>query len=220
MEFLLLKYAHIIATVYWLGGDLGTYLASNQVINRDLSPEARRTALKIMLACDMGPKLAMPLIFALGVHLADLLDAIALPGWGVGAAWALGLWWFGNVLYLHLNEGKPAARKFARFDLAFRIGVVALLAIYAAAQLLDAAAATADWVAWKLLVFAALVACGIFIRLHLRPFIPAFARMMEQGSSEETDTIMYTSLMRCRPYVWGIWVGLFVNTALGVRLIG
>ena len=111
----------------------------------------------------------------------------------MGAAWALGLWWFGNVLYLHLNEGKPAARKVARFDLAFRIGVVALLATYAAAQLLDASAATADWVAWKLLVFAALVACGIFIRLHLRPFIPAFAQMMAQGSSEETDNIMYTS---------------------------
>ena len=220
MEFLLLKYAHIIATVYWLGGDLGTYFASNQVINRDLSPEARRTALKIMLACDMGPKLAMPLIFALGVHLADLLDAIALPGWGVGAAWALSLWWFGNVLYLHLNEGKPMARKVAQFDLAFRIAVVALVVIYSTAQLFDAAATTADWVAWKLLVFAALVACGIFIRLHLRPFVPAFTRMMNEGSSAETDAVMHASLMRCRPFVWAIWAGLFVNTALGVRLIG
>ena len=220
MEFLLLKYAHIIATVYWLGGDLGTYFASNQVINRDLSPEARRTALKIMLACDMGPKLAMPLIFALGVHLADLLDAIALPGWGVGAAWALSLWWFGNVLFLHLNEGKPAARKVAQFDLVFRIAVVALVVLYSTAQLLDAAAATADWVAWKLLVFAALVACGIFIRLHLRPFVPAFTRMMNEGGSAETDAVMHASLMRCRPFVWAIWAGLFVNTALGVRLIG
>lgn len=219
MEFLLLKYAHILATVYWLGGDLGTYFASNQVINRDLSPEARRTALKIMLACDMGPKLAMPLIFALGVHLADLMDAIALPGWGVSAAWALSLWWFGNVLYLHFNEGKPVARKLAQFDLAFRIAVVVLLVVYSATQLFDALGATADWVVWKLLVFAALVLCGIVIRIHLRPFVPAFARMMAQGSSDETDAVMYTSLMRCRPFVWAIWVGLFVNVALGVHLI-
>ena len=72
--------------------DLGTYFASNQVINRDLSPEARRTALKIMLACDMGPKLAMPLIFTLGVHLADLLNAIALPAgaWARPGRWACG----------------------------------------------------------------------------------------------------------------------------------
>ena len=57
MELLFFKYAHIIAMVYWLGGDLGTFFASNQVINRGLSPQARQTALKIMLACDRAPKL-------------------------------------------------------------------------------------------------------------------------------------------------------------------
>ena len=220
MEFLLLKYAHILATVYWLGGDLGTYFASNHVINRDLSPGARQTALKIMLACDMGPKLSMPLILALGVHLAELMNAIALPDWGVSAVWALSLWWFGNVLYLHFNEGKPVARKVAQFDLAFRIAVVALLVAYSVMQLFDASGATADWVVWKLLVFATLVLCGIVIRIHLRPFIPAFARMMREGSSEQTDTVMYTSLMRCRPFVWFIWAGLFVNIALGIHLFG
>ena len=36
-EYLLLKFAHLRAFVYWLGGDLGTFLASRYVIRDDLS---------------------------------------------------------------------------------------------------------------------------------------------------------------------------------------
>ena len=31
-----LLYVHVLALVYWLGGDLGTYLSSRHVLNRDL----------------------------------------------------------------------------------------------------------------------------------------------------------------------------------------
>ena len=90
-EYLLLKFAHILAFVYWLGGDLGTFLASREVINRDHSPQARHVALKIMLACDMGPKLAMPLILPLGVHLAALGGWMTVPTAALIAIWLLSL---------------------------------------------------------------------------------------------------------------------------------
>ncbi|WP_372865702.1 hypothetical protein, partial [Spongiibacter sp.] len=72
MEYLLVKYLHIIGFVYWLGGDLGTFLSSRYLVNRNIGNEARLVATKIMLACDQGPKLAMPMMFALGVHLGSL----------------------------------------------------------------------------------------------------------------------------------------------------
>mgnify|MGYP001546284658 CR=1 FL=1 len=106
-EYLLLKFAHIIAFVYWLGGDLGTFLASRQVINPSLSPESRHVALKIMLACDMGPKLAMPLILPLGLHLAYLGGVLSVPTILLGLVWLVAIYWFSVVLVLHLNEGKP-----------------------------------------------------------------------------------------------------------------
>lgn len=219
-EYLLLKFAHIVAFVYWLGGDLGTFIASNQVLNRELSPQSRHVALKIMLACDMGPKLAMPLILPLGVHLAWLGGVLAIPAVALALVWVIALYWFGVVLVLFLQEGKPFTEKLARIDLYFRLAVVALLSAYALYALLASGSGTASWVAWKLLVFAALVSCGIGIRLNLRPFIPAFGNMMAQGASEATDAAMESSIQRCRPYVWTIWAGLFLNAALGVHLIG
>lgn len=218
-EYLLLKFVHIVAFVYWLGGDLGTFIASRQVVNPDNSPESRHVALKIMLACDMGPKLAMPLIFPLGLNLSYLLGVANVSLLTVSIVWALSLYWFAVVLTLYLNEGKQFTAWLGKMDFYFRIAVVILLAGYALNALLFPQGA-ADWVAWKILVFAGLVACGIAIRLNLKPFLPAFAEMMSSGASDANNNAMQQSIARCRPWVWCIWGGLFINAALGSRLLG
>ena len=217
-EYLLLKFLHIIAFVYWLGGDLGTFLASQQVINRELTPQSRHVALKIMLACDMGPKLAMPLILPLGLHLAYLGGTLPLSATGMFAAWLASLYWFTVVLVLYRNEGKPFTARLSQLDFYFRIGMVAALLAYAAYSLTNDAAAS--WAALKVIVFAAMVCCGIAIRINLKTFVPAFGEMMGNGASEKTDNAMASSIARCRPWVWCIWAGLFLNAALGTHLIG
>lgn len=216
-EYLLFKFAHIIAFVYWLGGDLGTFLASKQVINRELSPQSRHVALKIMLACDMGPKLAMPLILPLGLHLAYLGGTLPVSTAGLIVAWMVALYWFTVVLVLHLNEGKPFTARLSQLDFYFRIVVAALLLTYAAYNL--ATDAGAAWAALKVAVFAAMVCCGIAIRINLKTFVPAFGEMMASGATDQTDRAMAQSIARCRPWVWCIWGGLFLNAALGTHLL-
>ena len=219
MEFLILKYLHIIAFVYWLGGDLGTFFASSHVIRRDISPESRSIALKIMLACDQGPKIAMPLILPLGVHMASLMGLIQAPTWLLATFWIAAAYWLGNVLVLYFNEGKPFTALLAKIDFYFRIGVVIALMSLALHSLLNDGLIKVDWVAWKLIIFAILVTCGIFIRVNLKPFIPAFITMMSKGATEESDKAMAESVQKCRPFVWTIWVGLFLNAAIGGHLI-
>lgn len=217
-EYLLLKFAHVIAFAYWLGGDLGTFLASRQVINRDLSPQSRAVALKIMLACDMGPKLAMPLMLPLGLHMAYSTGALPLSATDVLIGWLLAAYWFSVVMVLFLNEGKAFTAKLSQADLYFRIAVAALLLIYAGSNL--ASSTGAPWANWKILIFATMVCCGIGIRIHLKPFVPAFGVMMSQGATDESNQIMADSIGRCRPFVWTIWAGLALSAALGVHLIG
>ena len=218
-EYLLLKLAHVVAFAYWLGGDLGTFLASRQVVNRDNSPEARSVALKIMLACDMGPKLSMPLILPLGIHLAVYGGWLPLTGLMLAVIWLLCLYWFAVVLVLYINEGKPFTARLSKADFWFRIVFASCLALWA---LLALAGATtmAPWVATKLLVFVAMVGCGVMIRINLKPFVPAFTQLMTSGPSESCNVTMETSIARCRPWVWCIWGGLFINAAAGLHLLG
>lgn len=219
-EYLILKFAHIVAFVYWLGGDLGTFLASRYVVNPGIGTEARSVALKIMLACDQGPKMSMPLILPLGIHMASISGLMPLPLWALVIMWLLAAVWLGNVLVLYFNEGKAFTAKLSQFDLYFRIVVVTGLVIYAVMGLLDSAPIKADWLSWKLIIFAALVGCGIAIRINLKPFVPAFVKLMTEGPSDEVNNTMAASVGRCRPFVWAIWLGLFVNAALGLHLIG
>lgn len=218
-EYLLLKFAHIIAFVYWLGGDLGTFIASRYVVNDTLGTEARATALKIMLACDQGPKLAMPLILPLGIHMTAITGMMQLPAWGLALVWLLAAIWFTNVLVLYFNEGKAFTQRLSKADLVFRIAVVIALVAVALVGLGESSLIAANWVSWKLLVFAALVSCGIAIRINLKPFVPAFVKLMSEGPSEPVNAAMRNSVARCRPFVWTIWAGLFLNAAIGLHLI-
>lgn len=219
MEYLLLKYLHILGFVYWLGGDLGTFLSSRYLVNRNIGNEARLVATKIMLACDQGPKLAMPLMFALGVHLAVLLGLLPLNTLGLSLSWLIAVVWLGNVAVLYSFEGKPFTAALSRFDFFFRIAVVVAIVAYLLASLFIPSLINADWLAWKLAIFATLVGCGIGIRIQLKPFVPAFTRLMQEGPSDEVNDILESAVQRSRPFVAVIWLGLFVSAALGVHLL-
>lgn len=215
--YLLLKYLHLIGFVYWLGGDFGTYLASRRVLNRDLRPESRQTALGIMLACDMGPRLAMPLMLPIGLHLAWFNGALQISTTGLVIVWVICLYWLSMVLMLHLKEGQPISARLAQIDLYFRMLVVAVLIAWIA--VLAIGGESAVWAMLKLAIFAVLVLCGIALRLRLKPFGQAFAQMMREGASQQSEATIQASIQACRPWVWCIWAGLFVSAALGLRLV-
>lgn len=210
--YLSLKLLHLLAFVYWLGGDLGTFFASRFVVDPKLSPAQRHTALKIMLGCDQGPKLCMPLIFAIGFSMSTTMGFIAVPGLAEVAVWAVCLAWFANVNWLYFTQNAAAKARVAQIDLGFRVLVVAGL-------LVASLFVPAQWLAFKIAIFAALVACGIYIRIQLKPFVAAFGQLMTKGSSAEVEATLSRALGRCRPAVYLIWLGLVVNAALGLHLI-
>lgn len=217
--YLSLKLLHLLAFVYWLGGDLGTFFASRFVANAELSPAQRGTALKIMLGCDQGPKLCMPLIFAIGFSMSTHMGFISANTLVEVLVWVIALIWFGNVNYLYFTDNQAAKARLSQIDLWFRVIVVIGLMAVGIAALLGKGFIGADWLAVKIMIFAWLVACGIFIRIQLKPFVAAFGRLMTSGSTPEVETTLSGALKRVRPAVYLIWVGLIVNAALGLHLI-
>ena len=215
----LLKYAHILAFVYWLGGDLGTFFASRQVVRRDIGVEARRVALRIMLACDQGPKLALPAILVVGYQMAVSLGLLASPAWLIAAVWVVCLVWLAGIWMLYRYEGKPFTVRLAAIDFRFRLVAMGLLIVAAGYGLAGATYLADHRIGWKMLVFAGLMGCGVMIRRHLRTFAPAFAALVANGPDDATNDRLQRSIARCRPYVLAIWLGLLLNAAIGMRLL-
>jgi len=210
---------HLLLFVYWLGGDLGVFYASFFVADERLSPAQRQTAAAILNGLDQGPRICMPLILAVGVHLAWRMGAMSASGPAVAAVWLLALVWLAMVLALHFGHGRAFVPALTRIDFAFRVLVLAGAAGVAGAALAGVTALMPAWLALKLLIFAALVGCGLMVRVRFKAFGPAFRALVTEGPSEAVNAEIRGSIQAVRPFVLAIWVGLIANAALGLHLI-
>ena len=103
-----------------------------------------------------------------------------------------------------------------QWDLRLRFAVVLTLL---GASVYGSSLGLPGWIALKIAVFALLVACGIAVRFALKPFAVAYTSMVSEGPSAAGNTAMITHMGVVRRYVWVIWIGLFVNAALGLHVI-
>jgi hypothetical protein len=216
MDYLLLKLLHLLCFVYWLGADIGVFYASRHVCDPTLGVEARATAAKIMGWVDMLPRYCLVLILPLGITLA------VRGGWWAGGApaaalsWVLAALWLGLVVALGRRPPPARLAVLRRIDYALRFGVIAATAGIGLAGLAGAGPLTATWLAGKSLLFAALVASGLAVRVLAAPFGPAFAQVMQAGSQPGLESILQQAMARAKRVVVLIWVLLVAAAWLGV----
>jgi hypothetical protein len=216
MDYALLKLLHLLCLVYWLGADIGVFYASRHVCDPRLGLEARATAARIMGWVDMVPRYCLVLILPLGLTLA------ARGGWWPGgtaaaaASWCVAAAWL--VLVSSLARRPPPLRLalLRRVDYGLRLAVIAGVGGLGVAGLAGAGPLTAAWLAGKAVVYAALVASGLAVRLLAAPFGPAFAQVMQGGSTPAIEATLQQAMARAKRFVVLIWVLLVAATWLAV----
>jgi hypothetical protein len=209
---------HLVLFVFWLGGDLGVFWSSRYVLKPELPPAARATALKIMSGLDLGPKICLVLFLPSGIT----LMALDPHGTGIFTWWLVTLTWLGAAFWLWLtikshHHPIPWVR---RADWTIRITLIIALGSAALYTLFTDRPFGVDtnpkWLGAKVLLYTVAIACGLGIRLTLRPFGPAFGALMSTGSTPEVESTLKRSIDGCLPYVWGIWLSVLAAAALGV----
>ncbi|GGF60808.1 hypothetical protein [Alteromonas lipolytica] len=217
-EILIFKYLHLLCLVYWLGGDLGTFIASRYLLNTTLSAEARLVATKILIACDQGPRFAMPLILPTGLQLAYGLGVLNVPALVMALIWVITVSWLAILITLHFKHGKPPGW-LTTSDWVIRIAVCVATLGYGAASVITDTALGADWAGFKLTLFGVTVLMGLCIRIQLKPFFAVFANIINNTVDAHTNQVIAASIGGARPYVFIIWGLLFLISALGLHLI-
>lgn len=206
---------HLLLFCYWLGADLGVFYSSGMVINPKLSNEARVTAGKIMVNLDLVPRVCMSLMLTVGGILTEF-KGVPHPWWQMVAIVLLGPVWLSMVLTIHLQEGSSLGQTVTRIDYWFRWLVILSCIVsvwwsFATGRLTDA-----PWIGFKILVFGVLVFCGLMIRRYIGPYAVGIHKLATGAITDEDNVAMARSLSRCRPFVLAIWVGILVETWLGV----
>lgn len=203
---------HLLVFAYWLGGDIGVFYASTLLTDSARAPAGRLAAGKILADLDLAPRFCLLLALPTGLLLADQTGWLTMSPLWIGLVFVLALAWFCAVLRLHLRHGPESLR---RLDFGLRIVFLFLLGGAAIAGFSDVLAIPL-FLSLKLSLLAFCVLMGLFVRIALKPFAPAYLQLATSGPSEEADAVIRRSLSRARPAVVMIWIALVAAALLGV----
>ena len=219
--YVLLKTLHILLIATWLGMDFGTFISYKQMRDPSLSIETRKQMYRVFAFIDMGPRSSLVLMLTLGVALSHMGGwafggaggrAFAIVTAVVGVVWVAGLWhqfWVHEALP---DDPRPAlhvkAQKvFRPVDIWLRVGLAGGLAIAAVVSLAGGDGPIyANWLAWKLILFAGVVMSGVGIRIFLPAVASSVADIFTKGSTPEREAALTAGSRRTIWFVYAIWV--------------
>ena len=208
----LLLLLHVLILVYWLGGDLGAFVASFLIANPANDRAARLGAAGLLGDIDMAPRTALILAFPTGFTLAAARGWVAVDLVWIAVSWAASLIWLFVAWRIHLGHAAPAS-SLRQIDLGLRWVVAAGLGAGGVAGL----AGVIGWplfVNLKLLILAGCVLTGLLVRRLTADLGPALGALA--AGQADADTRIARSLAATRPAVLFIWLLLLAAALLGL----
>ena len=135
-ELAVLRWLHIIAMVYWLGGEWGVFQTSTHVINRKLPMEERRRHMETAYRIDILARTGIILLLPLGLHMGTIWGVQPYGGGWLWLIWLLSAGWLGLCwAAFRLSRNGPRAR-LTVWDERIRYFVIPALLISAGLSLL------------------------------------------------------------------------------------
>lgn len=210
----LLLFIHVLLFVFWLGTDVGVFLAAKISENGKLSTETRSTVLGLGMVLDRLPRSALVLIFPTGLQLAVNTGQLGVGSGLVVAVWAIALVW---LAVLWLGFMKPQTQTEQRAML-FNFAMNALLAIvitgYGLYLWLGGHAAT--WLAFKVLLVGLIFVAGVLLDAMFKPAVEAFVDIVTNGGSAERDQKYSQAISPVYKSVLAIYLFVMLAAYLGL----
>jgi hypothetical protein len=220
---------HILLTVSWLGVDAGVFVGSHMIRNREYQPEARYVVSRLMGYLDLGPRLSVPLLFAVGLNLAYLGSWASLPVGVVLGMWLVAVVWCLAIVYVFrlqhrlealgkLSPGEHAfLRRYRRLDLWARWLWVAAIAGALLGGVFGLVVFKTTWLSLKVALFGLVILVGNGLRLM--PGTSSMAIMAEihrLGSTPAREEALSRRLSLTHPIVLTMYACVVISVFLGV----
>jgi hypothetical protein len=212
-----LVYLHILLFVYWLGGDLGVFVSARYVADRKLSLDERFRFLHVLLICDMGPRTALILILPVGFEMARILGLVPVAPMITGLIWLFCLSWLAMNWWMFKNERHPVVPRLRAIDMAIRYVVMTVMGLLGLISLIAAGPVAARWLAAKMVLFACVMALGLYLRGEVKQWMIGFGMVRQGGeAADRGNTIIEQSNHRARRAALVLWFGVALIAFIGL----
>jgi hypothetical protein len=209
-------FIHILVMAFWIGGDMGAYYSAGMFVKSEYSPETRAALARVMQGVDMFPRLAMVLIVPTGLTLAARTGLSPIGGGWLALVWVVSAAWLYMVWSVHRPTAPAWGHKLKPVDDAFNYALLIAVAGAVAASIAVAEPFGETWLIVKVALYGLTIIALIVVNFLLRPFVPAFTKLMTEGSSPEVEAVISGSIRKAKPFIWSIWAIVVINTALGL----
>ncbi len=210
-ELAVLRWLHIIAMVYWLGGEWGVFQTSYNVVNRKLSLAERRRHMETAYRIDILARTGIILLLPLGLHMGTLWGVQPFGGSYLTVMWLLFAAWLGLCWAAFIHRETDRGIRLTRFDEAIRFVVIPLLLLGSISSLLGYGPFNAEvgqkWFSIKVLIFALLLVIGLKLRFIMREWTVIFRRLDEK-EDPVLEATLEKSIRTGRSLAYLYWIGI------------
>ena len=208
-------YVHILLFVFWLGADIGVYVAAIYAKNEKLGFEARAVLMRLGGFVDLFPRITFAFMLPVGLHLTAGLGLYPVGPGLLVTGWAIALGWLALIVTMYKNEGRPLAMSLVRVQNVFQ-GVMGLVFVIIGAQsLVTGTPLDTGWFAFKLLLFGLVFWTAMVVEISYRPLFPPFMAIGESGSTPEREALVTKYINRALFGVGTIYVLIAAIAFLG-----
>lgn len=217
MTYSLIGWAHVLVMGYWLGSELVINALTHYIARTtSLSGAERMRLWDFLLDVDQHVRNAMIMSVPLGFTLAAMLGLVAIEGPWMWALWIASALWFWFMWMVHWRRKDPNGAVWARWDWRLRYPLIAFFAGSGLLSLFTGSPYAAPWLAWKVLLFAGAMVCGIAVRHYIREAYKSAIPAIAADRATDADNEQFRILMIKATWALVVlWVLLFTIGALG-----
>jgi hypothetical protein len=214
-----LRWMHIIAMVYWLGGEWGVFQTSYHVTNHKLTLDERKRHMETAYRIDILARTGIVLLLPLGLHMGKIYGFVPmLEGAGIWIMWLIFVAWLAMTWTAFIKRETDLgikvtrAEELLRYPLIAAIVVVSIMALNGAGPVVTPEGT--HWYPAKMILYAFALCIGLFLRLVMRRWTERF-RVLALGPNAEQEAALDREIGQARIAAYVYW-----STIAGVCFLG
>lgn len=210
----ILRYVHVLLMVFWIGADIGVFIAGMRFMDARRPLAERAAALELGGVIDRYPRVCFVAMWPVGLQLAyatGVMPQLSRPL--LQLAWCTAAVWMAAVIAAMVLRGTPAALPWLLLQRVFRVaGFLIFTSLGITAWLGEVLPA---WLSGKLLAYGAICLFALLLERAFAPVSGMFATIVAQGSRPPAEAALRTQMLWTYGWVLAIYAAVLLCGFLG-----
>lgn len=222
-EYEIWKYAHLLMFVFWVGTDMGVFLAARRSTDAGLAFVTRVTLLHMALRIELLPRTMWKAALPLGVMLSRNMGYLPISDLAVAVVWVFSIAWWAISMAGAYWYDKPVGHRLARITnwLTGFVGVALIVLCLSSWLGAGPFVQEVPWLHLKVALYGVINLMVIWMIVAFDPIGAAFGRLAVEGSRPEIEAIISGTMDRSTVIIWSTYALIVIVGFIGTtKLLG